>query len=558
MSIYETSLDLKKSFPIYNDPIVLRQGDTNVEILVHIFDNSTPKNLENLPIEFHADKPDATTIDDDEQSHFQIGADKESFTYTVPDELTDASGSTSNTYFKIGNDSTSNFYIHILTKAGMEKLESGDYISKVDRIFNHVMSDYSAINNLSETAAATLKASLDKMSSDYADFINSKNTDFKTYLAALDSQAADVKNKYTALKSQLDALEVPVSASAFQSLQTQVNNSAVGTNLLIGTVTPVSIKGNNSGNQVSNTYALVGGMNAYNLYRKYGSKFTLSYDWSVTDTASAYTGGMQQQFNSTPWGFNDVTTISSSNTSGHKVATITLANSSANTATALQFHLANVPTTSTITVSNMKLEKGSVATDWTPAPEDKANVSDTNDLQNKYTALQTQVNNSAVGTNLLLGTGDNLSITGTNIPNQTMNSYLLTNGYSISSLASALGKQFTISLDWSVSGSSPSGSFLIQWDSSPWDLHSASTTVSSSNASGHFSNTFSVSADSINAATRIGFRLNNLVGTLTVSNIKLEKGSVATDWCPNPAEILTQSDYAKIKAAILSLGGSLS
>mgnify|MGYP003361957330 CR=1 FL=1 len=39
---------------------------------------------------------------------------------------------------------------------------------------------------------------------------------------------------------------------------------------------------------------------------------------------------------------------------------------------------------------------------------------------------------------------------------------------------------------------------------------------------------------------------------------KLEKGSVATDWCPNSSEILTQSDYAKIKAAIVALGGSLS
>ncbi|WCE42304.1 collagen-like triple helix repeat-containing protein [Lactiplantibacillus plantarum] len=41
-------------------------------------------------------------------------------------------------------------------------------------------------------------------------------------------------------------------------------------------------------------------------------------------------------------------------------------------------------------------------------------------------------------------------------------------------------------------------------------------------------------------------------------NYKIEKGSVATDWCPNPTDILTQSDYAKIKAAILSLGGHLS
>ncbi|OUS98429.1 Trigger factor [Lactiplantibacillus plantarum] len=39
---------------------------------------------------------------------------------------------------------------------------------------------------------------------------------------------------------------------------------------------------------------------------------------------------------------------------------------------------------------------------------------------------------------------------------------------------------------------------------------------------------------------------------------KLELGSHATDWSVNPTEILTQADYAKIKAAIVSLGGHLS
>lgn len=56
-------------------------------------------------------------------------------------------------------------------------------------------------------------------------------------------------------------------------------------------------------------------------------------------------------------------------------------------------------------------------------------------------------------------------------------------------------------------------------------------------------------------------RLNRTTGNtnnLQIAGIKVEKGSVATDWCPNPTEILTQSDYAKIKAAILSLGGHLS
>jgi len=59
-------------------------------------------------------------------------------------------------------------------------------------------------------------------------------------------------------------------------------------------------------------------------------------------------------------------------------------------------------------------------------------------------------------------------------------------------------------------------------------------TVSSSNTSGHFSSNFNLSTDIKSVANLIAFRLDNFVGTLTVSNMKLEKGSVATDWCPNP------------------------
>ncbi|MDB1562596.1 collagen-like protein [Pediococcus pentosaceus] len=197
---------------------------------------------------------------------------------------------------------------------------------------------------------------------------------------------------------------------------------------------------------------------------------------------------------------------------------------------------------------------------------DKGDKGDTGTVDNAglisapaFQSLQTQVNNSAVGTNLLVGTGNNLSITGANISNQATNNYLLANGYNVSSLASALGTQFTISFDWSVSGSSPSGTFNAVWNDVPWGSGiNALNTVSSSNTSGHFSNTFNLSTDSKNTATGVRFRLDNFVGTLTISNIKLGKGNVATPWCPNPSEILTQSDYAKIKAAIVALGGTLS
>ena len=84
--------------------------------------------------------------------------------------------------------------------------------------------------------------------------------------------------------------------------------------------------------------------------------------------------------------------------------------------------------------------------------------------------------------------------------------------------------------------------------------------ISSSNTSGHKVTTFTLANDSGNTANGIQTRLNNVptTSTITVSNMKLEKGTVATDWCPNPTEVLTQSDYAKLKAAIVALGGSLS
>ncbi|CAL6981168.1 collagen-like protein [Lactiplantibacillus plantarum] len=224
---------------------------------------------------------------------------------------------------------------------------------------------------------------------------------------------------------------------------------------------------------------------------------------------------------------------------------------------------ANGATITTITFDDFVEAMNKAAS--TIAKGDKGDKGDTGTVDNAglisapaFQSLQTQVNNSAVGTNLLLSTGNNLSLTGKNILNQTTSNYLLANGYNVSSLASALGTQFTISYDWSVSGSSPSSSFSAQWNNAPWGSHLPLTTVSSSNASGHVSGTFSVSTDSKNVATMLGFRLDNFVGTLTISNVKLEKGSTATDWCPNPSEVLTKSDYAKIKAAIVALGGSLS
>lgn len=188
---------------------------------------------------------------------------------------------------------------------------------------------------------------------------------------------------------------------------------------------------------------------------------------------------------------------------------------------------------------NQQLDKKVNIADMRKPASDVAGIEEVN-------TLQTQVNNSAVGTNLLLGTGNSSSVTGTNITNQVMYTYFLANRYNVSSLVSALGTRFTISYDWSVSGSSPSGTFNLVWNAFPWGHGiDALNTVSSSNTSGHFSRTFNLSTDIKSVANTINFRLDNFVGTLKVSNMKLEKGSVATDWCPNPKDKVNVADMRK-------------
>lgn len=347
------NIDTTKS-EFQNPMIELRQGDGNYQSLdVTVTSNGSPFNMTGWTITFMGTTAGGFKIVDSAVSNVDTANGK--FTYTPTKAWGQDEGMFKEAYFKFtsgvnGNSvaSGASIRVNVLTAVDLTAEEAGDYISIVDQ----------TIATLNEDLT-TLQLSVDQLKAQN----NAIKTTDNTWSG---SNTFNKKIIATAgVQGPIDNTSL-INAPAFQSLQTKV----VGTNLLIGTATPASITGNNSGNQTKNTYSIAGGMSAYDLYQKYGSTFTLSYDWSVTDTASAYTGKMQQQFNWTPWAFGDVTNISSSNTSGHKVTTFTLSNSSDNKANSLAYLLVNVPTTSTITVSNMKLEKGNIATDWCPAPSD--------------------------------------------------------------------------------------------------------------------------------------------------------------------------------------------
>ena len=147
------------------------------------------------------------------------------------------------------------------------------------------------------------------------------------------------------------------------------------------------------------------------------------------------------------------------------------------------------------------------------------------------------------GRNLLLGTGNSITGVGNNTDNQVLNGYNLAGGKKLADLYKQYGPSghLTLSFDWAASGDNISGQFIPQWNNIPWTGLSDAGDIkpSSTNKSGHYQSTVQLNYDgySTGVATGVGFRLNNMQGSLTISNMKLEAGNIATDWTPAPEDL---------------------
>lgn len=148
---------------------------------------------------------------------------------------------------------------------------------------------------------------------------------------------------------------------------------------------------------------------------------------------------------------------------------------------------------------------------------------------------------SAVGTNLLTGTGDH-TVTGTAAQDYLSNE---TTHDLITLFQELEGQTVTASVDYEYSGFiAGSGRNRIGWETKiitdsttlyfgPWYNADSSTNNS---GSGRISSTFVVPANITGVQESMGYIQFYGSGTGTLSHLKLEKGSVATDWCPNPAD----------------------
>lgn len=169
-----------------------------------------------------------------------------------------------------------------------------------------------------------------------------------------------------------------VGAMTDAAASTILNSNMVvgGRNLLLVTGTPQSktMPATAAGSYTTwDPYKLVGAYNTLGLSA--GDSITISFDWSVTGAAANST--IKIGTNVDPWEyFGVLVTFAAGASSGHVKKTYTVSSKLASCAgTTLRARIDAVGTAITtsmaLTLSNMKLEKGNKATDWTPAPEDQ-------------------------------------------------------------------------------------------------------------------------------------------------------------------------------------------
>lgn len=198
-----------------------------------------------------------------------------------------------------------------------------------------------------------------------------------------------------------------------------------------------------------------------------------------------------------------------------------------------------------------------------------------------FVELQTQVNNSAVGTNLLMNTGDfnaNWTLGQQGVAEVTVDTSQTPAvlHYPMRTLTSStmniavqqlndglLQPSTTYTVSFYAKGTGTMRFYCFPLVSANEAYTDTSTGITLTNDYKLYTRTFTTMP---NISGNKTFLLQQAYSPSStdqntveayVYGFKLEKGSVATDWCPNPSDILTQSDYAKIQAAIVALGGSL-
>lgn len=462
--------------------------------------------------------------------------------------------------------------------------------------------------------------------------LNTANNNAQTYANnARDSANASTDSKlqsyYTKNETdsqiQQTASSITSSVSSTYTTKTEFNNLEVGgRNLFLSTGTAKSITINDLSGRTYGVADYYDAIDTTNNLFKENDEITISFDWTANKSSgtltveaavgSPYNWGTLVQAIGTRNSSSNAIDLSATNKSGHveiiyKVSAAVVAASTLKTLRIREDGASGV----LVTLRNAKLERGNKATDWSPAPEDMKNYTDSvgastlstansnaqgyantaqtaaisaanaatdNKLQSYYTKTETnsQIQQTASsitqtvsetyttkeefndlqisGRNVLLKTAT--PVTGTNLTDGA-NVQFGNDPYkyfkTLSNWGLAVGDTVMCSFDWE--SNSVKGTLKCGFDVAPWEVFGLLEFSSTNTGSGHCEFKATVASNWLTStATRFRIRTDYVTQGcyITLSNIKVEIANKATAWSPAPEDAETRITAAESSITQLS------
>ena len=415
----------------------------------------------------------------------------------------------------------------------------------------------------------------------------------KTALKSTDDKFANystTSQMNTAINQK--ANEITSSVSQTYATKSEFNGLSIGgrnylsRTSVANTTTISSLNSNNyyiydpyttSGNKKLSEYGLVA-----------GDKLTVSFDYKVTNVttygkirAELLTG---DNTTSTYIGGYETKDITSSSTSGRYVATLTLNNS---TVTACKLRIRVDNGKFTLTISNVKMEKGDKPTAWTPAPEDIdsaistvdnkfVNYSTTSQMNTAINQKANEITSSVSQTYATKTEFGNLRVGGTNLVKNSklFGSVISNNGWTIAntgnegykkltiettstgwmeiyiplySAINSIKDKITISFDYTETTSGLLGVNFAVFNGTTRVKELTNTQAKTlkviGNPDGWKRVSWTIDPTSLlnqTNATQYGVQFkkwSDLTGTIQIKKVQVEIGTVASEWKPAPQDV---------------------
>lgn len=215
--IAKISLDIRKDAVINNEPIILRQGESNVTIEATVL-NGGDETLQINFATFVAKKPDGTIVSND-----PANVNGSVISYPVSNHLTESVGKIQDAYFVINNKVTTNgFDISVIPSAQLDGT-SVNYIPGIENInkfLTDTENDWLGIIQQMKSQIAGLdipaefkllmNKSLDEAKAQYQPIIDAAEENVENIAADLAAKKLDLQNNSDELNTTIAAIKAQI------------------------------------------------------------------------------------------------------------------------------------------------------------------------------------------------------------------------------------------------------------------------------------------------------------------------------------------------------------